>query len=120
METDKIIIFEKLISNEKSNWLEKAKWREENEPWLDHSALIAIKILRTIKEQNINQKILAERLNVSPQQVNKIIKGSENLSLETIAKLEKALGVKLIEVVNITDSFKSKITETIATETKKS
>jgi transcriptional regulator with XRE-family HTH domain len=35
-------------------------------------------------------------LGVSPQYVSKILKGSENMTLETIAKLEDALGVNLI------------------------
>lgn len=37
-------------------------------------------------------------MDVSPQYVNKIVKGKENLSLETIAKIEEALGISLISV----------------------
>lgn len=37
-------------------------------------------------------------MGVSPQQISKIVKGNENLTLETIVKLEKCLGAKLIEV----------------------
>ncbi len=33
---------------------------------------------------------------MSPQQVSKIVKGRENLTLETISKLECVLGVALI------------------------
>jgi hypothetical protein len=33
----------------------------------------------------------------SPQYVNKLLKGSENLTLETICKMEKVLQIKLIE-----------------------
>ena len=35
-------------------------------------------------------------IGVSPQYVNKIVKGKENLTLDTISKLEQALGIKLI------------------------
>jgi transcriptional regulator with XRE-family HTH domain len=51
----------------------------------------------------MSQKELAERIGVSPQQVSKIVKGNENLTLETISKLEAALGVPLIEVCRATE-----------------
>lgn len=91
-----------LISDEPSQWLEKAKWRRENRDWLNKSAKIAIKILREIRAQKdkngMSQKKLAELLNVTPQYINKIVKGQENLSLETICKIERVLGISLIEV----------------------
>ena len=98
---DKInkINFEKLISKEKSGWLEKAQWREDNSAWLDKSALIAMKILKAIRDQKTSQTKLADKMEVTAQYINKIVKGNENLSLETISKLEMALGIQLIEVV---------------------
>lgn len=87
-----------LASNEVSGWLEDAKWRIENEGWLKHSQYIALTILRTLRAKKMSQKVLAEMVGVSPQQISKIVKGRENLTLETIAKLEAALGEILIEV----------------------
>jgi ribosome-binding protein aMBF1 (putative translation factor) len=106
MKTDRIAKFEKLVSEEKSGWLEKAKWRENNHEWLEKSARIAIKILRALKEQQLSQKVLANKMQVSAQYINKIVKGSENLSLETISKLECALNIQLIEVSGINTSIK--------------
>ena len=83
-----------------SNWLEKAKWRQENEAWLDISFAIALKILRVLREKNMKQKDLADLLDLSPQYINKIVKGSENLTIETISRIEQALKIKLIEVPN--------------------
>ena len=57
-----------------------------------------MKILKHLKKGGISQKQLAEMVNVSPQQINKIVKGSENLTLETISKIEDALGIKLLDV----------------------
>lgn len=54
--------------------------------------------MRTIREINLSQKELAEKLGVSPQQVSKILKGQENLTLETIDKLEKVLNISLMEL----------------------
>ncbi len=96
--------FLNLVSNESSGWLEKAQWREDNKQWLDRSAKIAIKILSILrnnrKENRLphSQKDLAEMMGVSPQQVNKMVKGTENLTLETISKVEKALGIQLMEI----------------------
>ena len=96
--------FLNLVSDESSGWLAKAQWREDNKQWLDRSAKIAIKILSILrnnrKENRLpnSQKDLAEMMGVSPQQVNKMVKGTENLTLETISKIEKALGVQLMEI----------------------
>jgi ribosome-binding protein aMBF1 (putative translation factor) len=87
----------KLTSDQPSDWKAKAQYRRENREWLKKSATIAIKVLDALKEQNLSQKELAERMNVSPQQINKIVKGMENLTLETITNLELALGIKIIE-----------------------
>ena len=84
-----------ITAKEVSGWLEDAKYRIENEDWLKHSQGIAIRILRTLREKKVSQKELADKIGVSPQQVNKIVKGRENLTLETIAKLEAALGIVL-------------------------
>lgn len=81
-----------------TTWLEDAKWRQANADWLDLSSAIAIKILRFLREHKITQKELADRLGFSPQYLNKIVKGAENLTLETICKIQKALGITLIEV----------------------
>jgi DNA-binding Xre family transcriptional regulator len=88
----------KITSSEPSGWLEDARWRLDNRAWLRRSQSIALKILRTLREKKMSQKELAEIIGVSPQQVSKIVKGRENLTLETISKLEKALGLVLMEV----------------------
>ncbi len=83
-----------------TKWMEEAQWRIDNEKWLDISGKIALKVLRTLRKKGVSQKELAEKMGVSPQYVNKIVKGSENLSLETITKLETALDIQLIEVTS--------------------
>lgn len=87
-----------LVEQPASTWIDYANWIEENETWLNKSAMIALKILRTLKERSLSQKDLAETIGVSSQYINKVVKGSENLSLQTICKIEDALGISLIEV----------------------
>ena len=49
-----------------------------------------------MKQEGLTQKALAERMDCTQQYVSKILKGKENLSLETLSKLEDALGISLI------------------------
>ena len=95
--TDKDIL-KQYISKEPSDWKVQADYYELNKDWLDKSAMIAIKILSTLRSLSLTQKELAESIGVTPQYINKVVKGQENLSLETICKIERALGVTLIAV----------------------
>ena len=96
--------FKALVSDEKSGWLDKAKYREENEAWLDISFAIAVKILAAFRANKKtgtfpkSQKELADAMDCSPQYVNKLLKGTENLQLETITKIGSILNIELIEV----------------------
>lgn len=84
------------LASKDSKWLKEAEERQENKIWQQHSQKIAVKVLRAIRELGIKQKELAEMMGISAQMVNKIVKGKENLTLQTIAKLEEALGVSLL------------------------
>ena len=79
-----------------SKWREEAEWRRDNWPWLRHSQRIAVKVLLEMKRENLTQKVLAERMGCTQQYVSKILKGKENMSLDTLTKLEDALGINLI------------------------
>ncbi len=87
-----------LLSKEPSRWMEKALRDEANEAWLERSSNIALRILGALQANRMTQKELAEKTGVSPQQVSKLLKGNENLTLETIAKFEAALGIVLIAI----------------------
>src|SRR5690625_5428768 len=84
------------IEDSKGNWLEKAKYRRENRVWLRKSQRIAVRILSVLNEKGVQQKDLAEAMDVSPQQISKIVKGKQNLTLERISKLENVIAVNLV------------------------
>lgn len=86
------------INFPKSPWQAEAQYRADNKTWLRRSQAISLAILRRIRELKITQKDLAERMKVSPQQINKWVKGSENFRLETISKLEQALQFEMISI----------------------
>ena len=79
-----------------SRWREKAEWRNQNKSWLRFSQLVAIRMLEKMDADGLTQKVLAERLGCSQQYVSKILKGQENLSIETISKIEAALSLELL------------------------
>jgi ribosome-binding protein aMBF1 (putative translation factor) len=86
----------RLASDQPSEWKAKAGYRRENGEWLKKSAAIAVRVLNALKAQDLSQKELAERMNMSLQQISKIVKGQENLTLETISNLEIALDIQII------------------------
>ena len=80
-----------------SKYLQNAKFRIENKKWLSYSSNIALRVLAAIEENDhITNASLAQMIGVSPEYMNKVLKGQENLSLETIAKLLEVLNVELI------------------------
>ena len=79
-----------------SQWREEAEWRRDNREWLNYSRRIAVKLLSYMKREHLTQSAMAERMDCTQQYVSKILKGTENLSLETLTKLEYAMGEQLI------------------------
>ncbi|WP_338768024.1 helix-turn-helix transcriptional regulator [Bernardetia sp. ABR2-2B] len=102
-----------LTAGKKSSWEKEAKYRQANRKWLRYSRKIAIKINRHLKDNGMQKQELATLLNVSPQQVSKIVKGRENLTLQTISNIEKALGISLLGL----DSNREKKTKVILKKT---
>jgi ribosome-binding protein aMBF1 (putative translation factor) len=88
--------FKQLVAQEPTNSLERTKQRVKNRAILRASSKIAMDILFKLDELGWTQKKLAELLEVSPQQVNKIVRGGENLTLETIVKLEEVLELQIL------------------------
>lgn len=97
---DRLDKFEKLVSNEPSNFLSKLEYYRANKKWINQSSKVAINVLEALKEKGLSQKDLAQKMNVSAQQVNKILRGQQNLTLETISKLETTLEISLIEIID--------------------
>ena len=87
-------------SSKPSLWRKAAEARQNNKAWLFYSRLIAMQMLDAMEQQGITQQQLAERMSCSQQYVSKILKGRENLSLETICKIEHALDLKIFPVAD--------------------
>ena len=87
---------EQMQSPTPSRWRENAEQRQQNTAWLRYSQGIAMKMLDKMEEQHLNQSQLAERMGCTQQYISKILRGQENLSIETIAKIELALNIQIL------------------------
>jgi len=72
-------------------------WRRDNEYWLKYARYITLQVLRAMDDQSITQVELAKRMGCTQQYVSNLLKGSSNMTLETIARLENALGIDLVK-----------------------
>ncbi len=79
-----------------SRWRKKAVERQANKEWLRYTQKIAIMMLNKMEEMGITQKSVAERMGCSQQYISRVLKGSENLSIETIFKIESTLDMKIL------------------------
>ena len=57
---------------------------------------IVIRINELLSAKGYTQKDLADKMNKKPSEINKWLKGSHNLTLRTLAKLEAELGEPII------------------------
>lgn len=80
-----------------SKWRENAEWRIANKEWLRYSQHIAMMMLDKMEELGLTQKSVAERMGCSQQYISRVLKGTENLSIETISKIESALNLSILE-----------------------
>ncbi len=87
------------VSATPSKWRDNAQWRIANKSWLRYSQHIAVMMLDKMEELGLTQKTLAERMGCSQQYISRILKGAENLSIETISKIENALEMEILEPV---------------------
>ncbi len=88
--------FKALVSSEKTNTIEKNRARIKNRAMLRESQNIAMKVLDKLDEIGWSQRKLAIEMGVSPQQITKIVKGQENLTLETQIKLQNILNIPIL------------------------
>lgn len=93
-----IEILRKYESPTPSRWREEAEWRRANEAWLRRSQVVAVKMLARMDEKKWTQQQVAGMLGCSQQYVSRMVKGSENLSLEMLSKIEDVLGIEIFSL----------------------
>lgn len=76
----------------------KKMYRIFNKTWQRYSQQIATMMLDKMERLDMSQTKLAELMGCSQQYVSKVLKGQENLSLETISKIETALDIRIMSL----------------------
>jgi transcriptional regulator with XRE-family HTH domain len=101
MKTEKISR-KKGLTSTGVKWVNDVECKRLNKTWLNYSGKIALRVLSAIEDiPGMNQRKLAELMGVTPQHISKIVKGQENMTLETIGKLSEALQIELIDFPKI-------------------
>lgn len=80
--------------------LEAARHETDVKDWVEYSQLIATAMSKRMVELGLTQQMLAEKMNCTQQYISKVLKGKKNMSLETICKIENALGIEIIRSLN--------------------
>lgn len=77
-------------------FLEEAQYVRDNWAWLKYSYAVAVRVKARMEELGWTQKQLSAALGCTQQHVSTLLKGRVNMTLETLSKLEEALGLDLI------------------------
>ena len=76
------------------------EYDKKNWGWLKMSSNVAFAVLEVLDHTNMSQVELANKMDVSRQQISRILRGQENLTIEIISKLQTALGIKLGRILD--------------------
>lgn len=91
------------MNNIMTEW-EALSIKLENTIWRSKAVSIAFTVLALLDQKRITKQELAAKMNVKPQYVSRIVKGKANITLETLVKIEQALGSTIVEVVDPTET----------------
>lgn len=90
---------------------QEIEFRNENRDWLALSAKFALLLRHILRTEKMTQTELAARMGVSCVRITKLLSGKENIGLQTIAKVEKALGRSLVTFRDNTELYDSSHTQ---------
>jgi len=100
----------KHVTKTATKWKKVAQENAKNRRSITRAQQFALDLMDYMDDHNISQKKLAMLMDVSPQQVNKILRAKANLTFDTIDKIEDALEIEISTPKIISKS--SKLIET--------
>lgn len=85
-----------------ASWITETQRTYENLEETKAFSRFVLRIVRYMKDNGLTQKELAERLNVTPQYVNKLLHGADSdLRITTALRYGRLLGLDLISVPDL-------------------
>jgi len=88
--------FLKLVSEDDTKTILENQQRIKNRAMLRESQKIALKVLMKLDKLGWTQKDLSAKMEVTPQQITKIVSGKANLTIETQIKLQTILDIPIL------------------------
>ena len=88
--------FFKIVSETDTKTIAESNQRIGKRAMLRESQQIAMKVIIKLDELGWAQKDLAKAMDVSPQQISKIVSGKENLTIDTQIKLQNILNIPVL------------------------
>ncbi|WP_282081564.1 helix-turn-helix domain-containing protein [Aquimarina algiphila] len=83
------------ITKTATRWKERAKKDRVNRRNISRAQAFALELMDYMEIHKIKQTELADKMEVTPQQVNKILRAKANLTFETLDKIADALKVDI-------------------------
>ncbi|MDT0690297.1 helix-turn-helix transcriptional regulator [Salegentibacter sp. F188] len=83
------------VSKTATHWKVRAKNDRANRRNINRAQEFALDLMEFMETHKITQKELANKMEVSPQQVNKILRAKANLTFDTLDKIADALNVTI-------------------------
>jgi transcriptional regulator with XRE-family HTH domain len=109
----------KLVSPRPSGWKAKAATRLKEKGILRDQREVCLIVLEELGDRKMTQAALAALMDVSPQFVNRLLKGDENFTFQTIHKLQDALGIRIMTIERtLPAAFSGRGVEKLATQVK--
>jgi len=109
--------FKTLVSPERNDTVDRNRERVRDRDMLHESQRIALKVLERLDILGWSRKDLALALQVSPQQVSKIVSGKENLTIATLVRLQQVLEIPIL--ASYVEDRSTRAKEPIALKTKR-
>lgn len=97
MKTNKEILSEISVPRSEASIVAERE-RKARAPYAKTVAKIVLAVMYYMEQKGLSQKQLAEGMGVSSAYISKLMRGKENLTIETISKLEDVLGEKILNV----------------------
>lgn len=84
------------LAGRQSDAVKNARERIKNREWLKESQKLAIRILLRLDELKWTQAKLATELGVTPQYVNKLLKGKEKFGWDNLIAIQRILDMPIL------------------------
>lgn len=78
------------------SWKARAEWRRANRGWLRVSGRIAVAVLDAMEKSGTDRESLREAAGLSGEQMERILSGREDFTVDTIRRLEAVLGTAIV------------------------